>query len=160
MSKPLIVISSRTGNTMAVGHAICDALPHAELVSPAELPADLTDYNPVLLGFWRNNDDAPEEMFEVATHLHDKTIGCFATMAGDPDEDEARHWMQDTCARLVAVGEGNRLSETFLCRGRMDPKTVEQMTKLLATEPSRTHPDRLDLARAAELFRGAFGMNW
>ncbi len=160
MSKPLIVISSRTGNTMAVGHAICDALPHAELVSPADLPDDLSDYNPVLLGFWRNNDDAPEEMFEVAKRLHDKTIGCFATMAGDPDEDEARQWMQDTCARLVAAGEGNTLSETFLCRGRMDPKTVEQMTKLLATEPSRTHPDRLDLARAAELFRGAFGMNW
>lgn len=160
MTKPLIVISSRTGNTMTLGHAICDALPHAELVSPADLPDDLSDYNPVLLGFWRNHDTVPDDILEAARRLNGKTIGCFATMGGNPDDEEARRWMRDTSASLVAAGDGNRLAETFLCRGRVDTKTVEKMTRMLKAEPSRTHPDRLDLARAAELFRGAFGMNW
>ena len=30
--KPLIIISSRTGNTLAVGHAVCDALPGAAMM--------------------------------------------------------------------------------------------------------------------------------
>lgn len=37
-TRPLIVISSRTGNTMILGHAIADALPGALLVKPSELP--------------------------------------------------------------------------------------------------------------------------
>ena len=49
--KPLIIISSRTGNTLAVGHAVCDALPGAVMMRPSEVPDDLTPYNPVLLGF-------------------------------------------------------------------------------------------------------------
>ena len=79
-TKPLIIISSRTGNTMAVGHAVCDALPGAVMVKPDAVPEDLTPYNPVLLGFWCDRGDAPEDMLAVAPRIHGKTIGCFATM--------------------------------------------------------------------------------
>ena len=31
--------------------------------------------------------------------------------------------MQKTSEKLVAMGEGNTLAETFLCRGRIDPRS-------------------------------------
>ena len=117
--KPLIIISSRTGNTLAVGHAVCDALPGAVMMRPSEVPDDLTPYNPVLLGFWCDRGDAPEEILRIAPRLRNKTIGCFATMGGDPEGEKSKAWMQKTSEKLVAMGEGNTLAETFLCRGRI-----------------------------------------
>lgn len=171
-TKPLIIISSRTGNTLTVGHAICDGLPGCVMMRPSELPEDLSGYNPVLLGFWNDNHDAPQEMKAVAGRLRHKDIGCFATMGGNPETEAAREWMAKTSEALVNAGEDNRLVRTFLCQGRIDPAMFDQMTALLGgklsdetlakahQKKSETHPDRLDLSKAVELFRGAFGSNW
>ena len=168
--RPLIVVSSRTGNTMILAHAICDALPGALLVRPSELPEDLSPFNPVLLGFWCDRGHAPEEMIEAARRLHGKRIGCFATMGGNPEDRAAKDWMTKTAEALVKLGTGNELAETFLCRGRIDPSVFERMTAMMGgvvtperearRQASETHPDRLDLARGAEIFRGVFGANW
>ncbi len=168
--KPLIIISSRTGNTLAVGHAVCDALPGAVMMRPSEVPDDLTPYNPVLLGFWCDRGDAPEEILRIAPRLRNKTIGCFATMGGDPEGEKSKAWMQKTSEKLVAMGEGNTLAETFLCRGRIDPEVFQRMTDMLGgtVSPEReagrrlseTHPDRLDLDRAAQIFGGVVGGRW
>lgn len=168
--KPLIIISSRTGNTLAVGHAVCDALPGAVMMRPSEVPDDLTPYNPVLLGFWCDRGDSPEEILRIAPRLRNKTIGCFATMGGDPEGEKSKAWMQKTSEKLVAMGEGNTLAETFLCRGRIDPEVFQRMTDMLGgtVSPEReagrrlseTHPDRLDLDRAAQIFGGFFGGSW
>ena len=40
-STPLSVLSSRTGNTLMLAHAICDAWPRSALMKPEDLPADL-----------------------------------------------------------------------------------------------------------------------
>ena len=149
--KPLIIISSRTGNTMMLGHALCDALPGSTLVRPADLPEDLSGYDPVLLGFWCDRGHAPEEMERAAERLRGKRIGCFATMGGNPQDEKARVWMQRTAEELVRKGEGNTLEGTFLCRGR------EREARRAAAE---THPDRLDLARCVEAFRSVFGANF
>ena len=169
MTKPLIVISSRTGNTRTVGHAICDDLPGAVMVEPDKLPEDLSGYNPVLLGFWCDKWDAPEDIKAAAAKLHGKRIGCFATLGADPSEARAQQWMKETSEKLVAMGDRNELVETFLCQGRICREVYERMTALLGqTTPERekrmkeseTHPDRLDLSKAAEIFRSAFGMNF
>ena len=78
--------------------------------------------------------------------------------------------MQKTSEKLVAMGEGNTLAETFLCRGRIDPEVFQRMTDMLGgtVSPEReagrrlseTHPDRLDLDRAAQIFGGFFGGSW
>lgn len=65
-AKPLVVISSRTGNTMILGHAICDAMPGAVLVKPEALPEDLSGFNPILLGFWCDRGMAPEDIQAAA----------------------------------------------------------------------------------------------
>ena len=84
-AKPLVVISSRTGNTMILGHAICDAMPGAVLVKPEALPEDLSGFNPILLGFWCDRGMAPEDIQAAAKKLEGKTIGCFATMGGNAE---------------------------------------------------------------------------
>ena len=71
---------------------------------------------------------------------------------------------EDLKQGLVAMGEGNTLAETFLCRGRIDPEVFQRMTDMLGgtVSPEReagrrlseTHPDRLDLDRAAQIFGG------
>lgn len=166
-SVPLVVISSRTGNTMILGHAITDALPGAVLVRTGELPEDLSRFNPVLLGFWCDRGHAPEDMREAAKRFRGKRIACFATMGGNP---ENAAWMKKASEQLVNAGEGNELVETFLCRGRIDPAVFERMTQMLGEQAieerehrrkeSETHPDRSDLARGAEFFRSVFGMNF
>ena len=88
-AKPLVVISSRTGNTMILGHAICDAMPGAVLVKPEALPEDLSGFNPILLGFWCDRGMAPEDIQAAAKKLEGKTIGCFATMGGNAETPEA-----------------------------------------------------------------------
>ncbi len=169
MSTPLIVISSRTGNTRAVGHAICDDLPGARMINPDELPEDLSEFNPVLLGFWCDKWDAPEEIKAVAKRLENKQIGCFATLGGDPNDPKAKAWIAEVSQKLTDMGKNNTLIETFLCQGRISQEVFDRMTALLGQvtpereqklQASKTHPDRMDLSKAAEIFRSAFGMNF
>lgn len=169
-STPLIVISSRTGNTLMLAHAICDAWPGSVLMKPEDLPEDLSIYNPVLLGFWCDRGMAPEDMRRAAKRFEGKRIGCFATMGGNPEDEKSKDWMRRTSEELVASGRGNTLVETFLCRGRIDPELFARMTTALGgtVSPERearrqaaeTHPDRLDLSRGVEIFRSVFGANW
>ena len=62
MSTPLIVVSSRTGNTQKIADALHGAIPSAKMVRAEELPEDLSDFNPVFLGFWCDRGMAPEDM--------------------------------------------------------------------------------------------------
>ena len=67
MTKALVVVSSRTGNTRIVGHAVADAL-GAEYVGAEaylENPAAYADADPVVLGFWNDRGMAPEDMQAV-----------------------------------------------------------------------------------------------
>lgn len=160
--KMLIVVSSKTGNTKLLAHGICDAIEGAVLVDAAAMPQDLADYDVVLLGFWCDRGRAPADIEAAASRLNGKRVGCFATLGGDPDTESARQWMQQTSQALVAKGKGNVLSATYLCRGRIDPVLFEQMTKMQGgvLSPERearrlaaeTHPDRMDVWRAVEVF--------
>lgn len=130
--RPLIIVSSRTGNTMAVAHAVHDALAPAGavLLRADALPADLSGFNPVILGFWCDRGMAPEDMQRAAERLEGKRLGCFATLGGDPDTPRAQDWMRRTSAALAEAGRGNTLGALFLCRGRIDPALFEAMARM------------------------------
>ena len=63
---------------------------------------------------------------------------------------------------VTGLGEGNTLEATFMCRGRIDPAVFEMMTNMAGgtvtperearRQASETHPDRLDVLHAAEVF--------
>ena len=172
--KPLIAVSSRTGNTMRLAQAIQSAFPGAALVRADALPEDLSRFNPVMLGFWCDRGMAPEEMKAAARRFKGKRMACFATLGGDPQSPQAQAWMQAVSKALVESGEGNALEGTFLCRGRIDPAVFEAMTKRLSAElppeeaakaqaarearrlAAESHPDDRDLAAAAAAFRQLF----
>lgn len=161
---PLVIASSRTGNTLLLAHAVAEALPGARLVRLGRdpLPDDLSAFNPVILGFWCDRGRAPEDIAEAAAKLSGKRLGCFATMGGDPEAPRAQDWMRRTSEALARAGEGNALEAVFLSRGRIDPALFDAMTARLGADPERearrraseSHPDRLDALAAAEAFRG------
>ena len=168
MTKALVVVSSRTGNTRIVGHAVADALGADYVGAEAYLenPAVYADADPVVLGFWNDRGMAPEDMQTVAKTLHEKRIGFFATMGGDPKSERAVAWMEKVTEGLLALGCGNVAVTSLLVQGRIDPALFERMTQMMggAVTPERearrkaaeTHPDRMDLLKAEEHFKAAF----
>lgn len=140
--RPLIIVSSRTGNTMTVAHAIHDAYAAAgaALVRVDALPESLEAFNPVLLGFWCDRGMAPEDMKAAAAKLVGKRLGCFATIGGDPGADRAKDWMARTSRALAEAGSSNTLEATFLSQGRIDPKLAEAMEKMMRAKagPAQT----------------------
>lgn len=164
MSTPLIVVSTRTGNTQKVANDLAAALPQATMVPAGDLPADLSPFNPVFLGFWCDRGMAPDDMKALAPQLQGKTIACFATMGGEPDDPKALEWMQKTSEALVAAGSGNTLAATFLCQGKIDPEVFRRVTEMMGgLTPEREarrlraekHPDAEDGRRCVETFRAA-----
>ena len=159
----LVVVSSKTGNTKLLAHGICDAYENAELVSASAVPADLSKYDAVLLGFWCDRGMAPEDMQAAAAKISGKRMGCFATVGGDPQSEWAQQWMTKTSTELAAKGS-NTLEATFLCRGRIDPALFDLMTRMqggvvtpqreATRAASETHPDRLDVIAAVKSFAG------
>lgn len=168
MTKALVVVSSRTGNTRIVGHAVADALGADYVGAEAYLenPAAYADADPVVLGFWNDRGMAPEDMQAVAKTLHEKRIGFFATMGGDPKSERAVAWMEKVTEGLLALGCGNVAVTSLLVRGRIDPALFERMTRMMGgtVSPERearrreaeTHPDRMDLLKAEKHFSAAF----
>lgn len=168
MTKALVVVSSRTGNTRIVGHAVADAL-GADYIGAQtylENPAAYADANPVILGFWNDRGMAPEDMQAVAKTLAEKRIGFFATMGGDPKSERAVAWMEKVSEGLLALGRGNVAVTSLLVQGRIDPALFDRMTQMMGgvVAPERearrkaaeTHPDRMDLLKAEEHFKAAF----
>lgn len=168
MKKTLVICSSGTGNTRIIGHAVADAA-GTVLTNPADIPADLSDVTNVALCFWCDRGMAPEDIKAVAPKLSGKKIACFCTMGGDPATERSAEWMQKTCLELAGAGAGNELVGTFLCRGRIDPALFARMTAMMGgkedaarqarRDASETHPDRLDVLHAVEVFEKAFGEN-
>ena len=83
MTRPLVIVSSVTGNTRILALALADAA-KAPLLTPEELPADLSDFNPVYLGFWNDRGMAPENMQAAAKKLMGKRIACLPRKALHP----------------------------------------------------------------------------
>ena len=168
MTKALVVVSSRTGNTRIVGHAVADALGADYVGAEAYLenPAAYAECNPVVLGFWNDRGMAPEDMQAVAKTLAEKRIGFFATMGGDPKSERAVAWMEKVTEGLLALGRGNVAVTSLLVQGRIDPALFDRMTQMMGgvVTPERearrkaaeTHPDRMDLLKAEEHFKAAF----
>lgn len=164
--KPLIVVSSKTGNTRIIARALQDGIGECDYVEASAMPADLVAYNPIVLCFWCDRGMAPEDTKAAAARIQGKDIACFATMGGNPDNPKAQDWMHRTSTALAESGADNTLKMEFLCRGRIDPELFARMTAMMGGEvtperearrkESETHPDRMDALAAVEAYRNAF----
>ncbi len=164
--KPLIVVSSKTGNTRIIARALQDGIGECAYVEAKHMPRDLTNYNPIVLCFWCDRGMAPEDIQAAATVIKHKDVACFATMGGNPESNKAKDWMRRTSKALTEAGEDNCLCLEFLCRGRIDPELFARMTAMMGGEvsperetrrrESETHPDRLDALAAVKIYRETF----
>ena len=107
-TKPLVVVSSRTGNTRTVAYAVRDALPGAELVAAEAMPESLSQYDPVILGFWCDCGRAPADMKRAAAKLAGKRVACFATLGGEPDTPRANQLAEACRSRPNATPAPSR----------------------------------------------------
>lgn len=167
--KNLIMVSSITGNTLMVAQAIHSAYPNSTLMSTEDAlkhPSAIESAQHILIGFWCDKGGLPPALAETLPHIHDKTLGIFCTMGGDPESERARAWFECECSVIVGADRNNVLKETFLCQGKIDPALIEKM-KLLPgyketpetrarRERASTHPDERDLQDAVRTFASFF----
>lgn len=169
VSIPLIAVSSSTGNTRIVAHALADEIDSSVYVDLSKAEVDeklLQEGNPVVLCFWCDKGKAPEATIELAKRLTDKRIACFATLGGNPESEQAKVWMAKTARELTELGENNELVTTFMCRGRISDEIFNLMTKmaggvvsperLKTKQMSDAHPDKVDVINAVAAYRKAF----
>lgn len=88
--RPLIVVSSKTGNTRVIARALQDGIGPCDYVEAAQMPSDLRAYNPIVLCFWCDRGMAPEDTKAAAERIKGKDIACFATMGGDRKTESQR----------------------------------------------------------------------
>ena len=163
--KPIVLYSSRTGNTKKVALAIAGALPAGTPCLPvAEAPADLAAYDLVFIGYWVDRGTANAEAKALMEKLHNAHVVVFATLGANPLSEHAQMCL-DNGVKLLP--EGTDVAGTFICQGAVDPKVIEMMYKhfpaghphgrtperdALHAEAAK-HPDDADLQRAADFAR-------
>lgn len=165
--KTLVTYSSRTGNTQMVANAIHSVFPPDALLHPVESApeAELFDY--IAIGFWVDKG-LPDELAKCyMSTVRNKRVGLFGTLGAWPDSDHARQCMEH--AVKMMEDNGNTVTTTFLCMGKVDSKLLEMMQNMPgaadrhAMTPERKarleegmkHPDAADLERARMTFSNA-----
>ena len=84
--KALVLWSSRTGNTKAVGKAIYEALPcEKEFFESGRQPNDLSCYDLIYVGFWGYRQGADMPSRNVLSSLHGKKVAIYGTAGTYPD---------------------------------------------------------------------------
>lgn len=115
-AKALVVVSSVTGNTRIVGHWLADAYAAGVLYTPETAPSDLTGFSTVLLGFWCDKGNAPEDMKAFAARVTGKTIGTFITMGAEPEDPRAQAWAKKSPVKSPRWAKTTRSKQRFCAR--------------------------------------------
>lgn len=162
----IVLYSSRTSNTKKVAEAVCQGLPAGTAcVDVKEVPADLSAYDYIFVGFWVDKGNANAEAQEILKNLPACKAGIFATLGADPKSEHAAQALANGAA---LVPEGVTVVDSFICQGAVDPKLIEMMYKMFPAgsahgkSPERDalhaeaakHPDAADLAAAKAFAAG------
>lgn len=157
--KALILWSSRTGNTKAVGKAIYEALPcEKEIFESGRQPKDLSGYDLVYVGFWGYRQGADMPSRNVLSSLHGKKVAIYGTAGTYPDSPAAMSYLKSSSELLA---EDNIFLGGFMSQGRVHsfhigkrnehaekvhPMTPERLARLQEAEK---HPNETDFKNAA-----------
>lgn len=121
--KPIVVYSSKTGNTERLAKAIHEVMPEGTELKRVDEIDNLDDYNPVILGYFVEAGSVDRGAKPLLESLKDKKVGLFATTGllflGGKIMTEAKEQVE---------AQGNELICSYICPGRIDPK-VETMFK-------------------------------
>jgi len=162
--KCLVVYSSRSGNTERVARAIHAALgPECVLAEAAAAPPP-EKFDFIALGFGAYNGWPDGDMRAYMKRCRNKEVGIFLTLGAYPDSEAAHQYL----GRAEGLLENCTLRAKFICQGRYTEEHLARMKSRPATSPhawneeraarvaeAMKHPDKTDLATAAERFRAA-----
>ena len=161
--KALVVYSSLTGNTKMVAEAVAQVLmPDCTLCAVEDNP-NSADYDLVAVGYWVDRGTADKKAAAYLQTIKNADVALFVTIGADPQSEHARKSVENGIAMLDT---SNRLRGTFICQGKIDPKLIENMSKMFppghphsmtAERRARhvaasTHPDSDDLKAAQTVF--------
>lgn len=157
--KALVIWSSRTGNTKAVGKAVYDLLDcEKEFVEAGRQPEDLSPYDIIFVGFWAYRRGADVPARKVLSSLRGKKVAVYGTAGAYPDSEAAQNYIKNSAALLE---KSNTFLGGFMSLGRVHsfhtgqrnshaekvhPMTPERLARLQEAEK---HPDETDFKNAA-----------
>ncbi len=167
--KVLVVWSSVTGNTEKIARAAARGCPGARVCSVDKAP-DPAGFGPVFLAFWCDKGEIDANSLAYLGRIRDAAkakgtpidVAFFGTMGGEPESERARQWLQRKVAEQAGAGELIRPIGAQLWQGRIDPRVVERMKRVMPMPPERlarieaaaSHPDAQDERQAAQWAAG------
>ncbi len=164
--RPVVVYSSKTGNTKKVAEAVQAALPEGTPIRLAPEMSDISDFDLVYMGYWVDRGTADEAAREAMAKITGKKVALFATLGAYPDSDHAKESLEKGAACLGADCD---VVGTFICQGAIDPALQERMRQFPPDHPhavtperlqrwkdASTRPDEEDCANAASFARETF----
>lgn len=160
--KTLIVYSSMTGNTKLVAEAIATVFGEEAGLFPVESAPAADAYDLIAVGFWVDRGTADKKAQSYLEGIRGRKVALFGTLGAYPDSEHAAKSMENATKLLNG---SNKLVETFICQGKVNPKLIEKFKELPAGHPhamtperearhheAAKHPDTNDLARAKAVF--------
>ena len=161
--KTMVVYSSKTGNTKKVAEAVFNVMPESCELYDVETAPDPINYDFIALGYWVDKGEPDSQSLEYMKKVRNRKVALFATLGAYPDSAHALECIQAG----KNVLKGNEILGDFICQGKIDPALMMWMETLPEGHPhspdesrkkrwkdAESHPDKEDLIRASEVFRG------
>lgn len=151
----LIIVSTKTNNTLKVATAANEVLTDATLMRIEKISAsDIENADFILSCFWLDSGHIDNPTLELLPKLKNKKVAFLGTLGGDPSGTEAIKLMDKTIATL---DESNTFLGSLWVRGRISeavlkmmyerfPKIKEDPKHQERIQAAATHPDEADFA--------------
>lgn len=169
--KKLIVVSSRTGNTLKVAKAVHEALTECDLVKTEELLCEdnskinTDDYEVIIAGFWLDSGHIDDLSQKFIPSVKNKKVILFGTLGGDPQSKGAEVMMDRT---IESLDKSCSLLGHFWIQGKIASDVIELMYSHHPNlkdnqehqerlKRASSHPDENDLKKAVGLVREFLG---
>ena len=161
--KPVVIYSSRTGNTKKVAEAVLSGLPDGTPMIAAEDIRQVAEYDLVFMGYWVDKGTADITAQEAMAKISGKMVAIFSTSGAYPDSRPAKDSLANGAS---CFGEECTVLGAFICQGAVDPQLIDRAKQRPADHhhaltPERiqrwkdasTHPDGTDLDKAVAFSR-------
>ena len=164
--KPVVIYSSRTGNTKRVAEAMHAALPAGTPLIPVGEFRDAENFDLVFMGYWVDRGTADAAARDVMAKITGKPVGLFSTLGAYPDSVHAGASLANGARCL---GDDCKVLGTFICQGAIAQELQDRMKQFPPDHPhavtperrkrwedASTHPDAADCEKATAFAREVF----
>lgn len=158
MCKWGVFYSSVTGNTRQIAEQIAATAGNADILPMEKIPADLSCYDIVALGYWVKRGKPDPRTLRFLPQIKNANVVFFETHGTDPHSE---HAITAFARAAYLLGPGCNILGTFDCQGKINPALLEMRKNAAPDDPhggvkaqerwqrATSHPDEEDLAAAS-----------